>query len=1720
MTSSLPTFCTAQAGRNTGFQAGNAVTPASRVINCRSALLTALFLLTALSSAFSQYNNEWIDHSRTYYKFKVGADGLYQISQTLLAQAGLGNADVRNLELWRNGKKVPIQPSVADGTLPSGGYIEFWGEKNDGAPDQILYRNPAYQHTAANSLFTDTAIYFLSVNTDQSGLFYNDPGNNVATSPLSVEPYFMHKAATYYKNGGVNPGFAVVVGEYVYSSSFDKGEFWASAVIRPTNPLTTTHSNLKVYAGGPDASLSFGAMGNALNERHVQVSVNSTLLKDTIMDLFTDIHTSVPVPLALITSGSAAVRFANTSANNSDRMVISYFELSYPRQFDFDNQQQFAFSLPASASGYKLHITNFNHGGVPPVLLDLTTGQRIVADISTPGTVQLVVGPGGTRDFVLVSRASSNIKSVTSLTPKTFVNYQEAARQGNYLIITNKALFTGTHGNNPIEDYKQYRSSDGGGGYQVTIVDVDDLVDQFAFGIKKNPLSVKNFLRYARNTFPIPIEYAFIIGRGMQYTDFNRNESQPMAEQLNLVPTFGYPASDNLLSAEGFTNPIAVTPIGRLSVVKAQEVEDYLEKIKEYENVQQTAAGTIAGREWMKNVMHVTGSTDPYLGTVLCNFMSVYGKMLQDTSFGANVSLFCKTSTNTVETINGEKIAALFEEGVSIMTYFGHSSSTTLEFSLDDPMAYNSQGKYPVFFVNGCKAGDYYTYNPARLQFNESLSEKFTLAKQRGSIAFVASTHFGMVNYLNIFLNNLYGLMSRIDYGKSLGITVRDGLQKMVATNGPNDYYARVHAEEISINGDPALKFNELPKPDYVIEEPQLRINPAFISVAENNFKMTARMVNIGRAVADSISVEVKRQYPDGTTEVLSHQKIRGIRYADSISLTIPIMATRDKGLNKITVTVDADDDVEEMSESNNSATKEIFIFEDEARAVYPYNYAIVNDPAQQLFASTADPFSASKEYILELDTTELFNSPAKVMRSLHAKGGLLSFDPGISYRDSTVYYWRVASKPAEGETFKWNNSSFRYINGPSEGFAQSHYFQHTHSEAERVSLEAGSREWEFGTRLNRIIVRNGMFPTAAPGESDLSISVNDETPIASACIGRSIIFHVFNPVTFKPWKNVDENNQNLFLSGSARANCNVSRHYNFEFSYLTHQSRNLMVKFLDSIPDGYYVIARSTDWNDPNSFSATWQGDTAIYGSNNSIYHRLFAEGFMDIDSINRAQVFTFVFQKGVRSFTPQYKVSEGVNDKILVTAMMSTPDTLGTMVSPVFGPARQWQEVLWQGNSKEASSDDNPSVDVIGIDNQNQEQVLYTLDRDTKQFDVSGVDAAQYPFMRLRMRNIDSVTLTPYQLSSWMVHYKPVPEGVLAPNVLLSVKDTLEIGEPLKFGIAFKNISKYDFDSLALKFNILDKDNVLHPVELPKLKPLIAGDTVSFQYDIDSKLYPGENTLFLEFNPNKDQPEQYQFNNFLYKNFYVRPDLVSPLLDVTFDGVHILNKDLVSAKPHIRIRLQDDARFLLLNDTALSTVQLRYPDGTVRTYHFDNDTLRFTAAANSEDNVAVVDFYPHFTNQYNPEGDEYELIVRARDRSGNKAGETEYRVAFTVITKAMISNLLNYPNPFTTATAFVFTITGSEIPQNLKIQILTVTGKVVREITKDELGPLRIGRNITEFKWDGTDQFGQRLANGVYLYRFVSTLNGRRMEKYTARGDNTDMYFNNGYGKMYLMR
>ncbi len=1162
---------------------------------------------------------------------------------------------------------------------------------------------------------------------------------------------------------------------------------------------------------------------------------------------------------------------------------------------------------------------------------------------------------------------------------------------------------------------------------------------------------------------------------------------------------------------------IPATPIGRLGAINGAEVEIYLEKIKEFDQSQQNAANTIAGRDWMKNVVHVTGATDPFLQSILCGYMNGYRQIISDTLFGANVLSFCSTTLNQDDQLSGQLFPQLFSSGIGVLCYFGHSSVSALGFNLDDPSIYNNQGKYPIFYINGCYAGNYFTFDPSRLSLGKTLSESYIFAKRKGSIAFVASSHFGVVNYLNVFLNGLYSLIDHNDYGKSIGTIQIDAAQGLLNVL-PNDFLARSHAEEITIHGDPAIKMNGQALTDYDLEASQVNISPAFISIANGSFTVKARIVNLGKALNDSITVLITRKYPDGTTTSIK-RRIHGIKYADSVQFTFPILPNRDKGQNYITLTVNSDNDVPEVTLVNNSVTTSVFVYQDELNPIYPYNYAIVNNSTQKLFASTANPFALPTQYVMEIDTTEAFNSPVKVAKSVTSIGGVLEFDPGFPYRDSTVYYWRTSLVPAQNGAYHWNEFSFIYLATSSSGFNQEHYFQHLQSTAEGMNLDA-SRTWKYGTHINELYITQTMYPTGGTVDNNFAVSVNGGATIASACVGRSLVFNVFDPVSFIAWKNVDGLGNNLFRYGSGSANCKPTRNFNFEFSYMTPASRKLAMDFMDTIPVGSYVVVRSFDYNVNVSYPSTWRADTSLYGSNISLYHKLLSAGFIDIDSINQPRDWILVYKKGDAGFIPQYKYSVSITDRISLTVNCTSLNNTGDVISPKFGPAKQWNQLHWRGKSLESPSKDSVAVQIIGVDTLGAQTVLYNVNTSMQDFDISAINPSHYPYLQLKLLTTDTVYNTPYQLGYWRLNYIPVPEGALAPNIFITAKDTLELGEKMEFGVAFKNVSISAFDSMKISLNITDKNNVTHSIPMQRRKPLISGDTIRINYEIDTKAYPGLNSIFLDVNPNNDQPEQFHFNNFLYHTFFVKTDLTNPLLDVTFDNVHILNQDIVSARPHILIKLKDDAKFLLLNDTSVIKVQLRYPDGSLRPFYFNTDTLRFTPASGAADNTASVDFLPVFTKQFNPEGDDYTLIVSGKDNSGNPAGITQYQVTFKVITKAMISNMLNYPNPFTTSTAFVFTITGSEVPQNIKIQILTITGKIVREITSDELGPLHIGRNITEFKWDGTDMYHQRLANGVYLYHVVTNLNGKALDKYKAGGDNTDQYFTKGYGKMYLMR
>ncbi|RZJ74897.1 MAG: type IX secretion system sortase PorU [Flavobacterium sp.] len=97
----------------------------------------------------------------------------------------------------------------------------------------------------------------------------------------------------------------------------------------------------------------------------------------------------------------------------------------------------------------------------------------------------------------------------------------------------------------------------------------------------------------------------------------------------------------------------------------------------------------------------------------------------------------------------------------------------------------------------------------------------------------------------------------------------------------------------------------------------------------------------------------------------------------------------------------------------------------------------------------------------------------------------------------------------------------------------------------------------------------------------------------------------------------------------------------------------------------------------------------------------------------------------------------------------------------------------------------------------------------------------------------------------------------------------------------------------------------------------------------------------------------------------------------------------------------------------------------------------------------------------------------------------------------KMHIEKVLNYPNPFVSYTEFWFTHNRPFEPLDVQVQILTITGKVVKTINQSVMTDGFLCRDI---RWDGRDDFGDRIGKGVYVYKLTvrSSTTNKSAEKY----------------------
>lgn len=167
-----------------------------------------------------------------------------------------------------------------------------------------------------------------------------------------------------------------------------------------------------------------------------------------------------------------------------------------------------------------------------------------------------------------------------------------------------------------------------------------------------------------------------------------------------------------------------------------------------------------------------------------------------------------------------------------------------------------------------------------------------------------------------------------------------------------------------------------------------------------------------------------------------------------------------------------------------------------------------------------------------------------------------------------------------------------------------------------------------------------------------------------------------------------------------------------------------------------------------------------------------------------------------------------------------------------------------------------------------------------------------------------------------------------------------------------------------------------------------------------------------------------------------------------------------------------------------------------------FDENGISTTGSAVGHDITAILDsdaqksyllneYYEADINSYQSgiakfplynlsEGRHY-IDVKAWDTQNNSGkGYTEFVVASSA--QLALYEVMSYPNPFSDETTIAFEHNRPNETLDVTVQIFSLSGQLQKTITQ-QITP--VGFRTTDIKWDGTNDMGSSLDQGVYIYR-----------------------------------
>lgn len=920
--------------------------------------------LAYVSLQAQPYGNEWINYSKTYYKIEVGQEGLYRIPFSTLNAEGLGSNAGSSYKMFTRGQEIPIYVST-NGVLGVNDYIEFIGEINTGEQDAQLYSEADWQLNPHRSVFSDTSSYYLVVDPTGSPKRYLNTNNDVAAPPVPAEAFFIHSLTNSYLETHVQGKPFRIAGVNHRYPDFDEGEGFASNTfgydISADNLRNFSLSTPARYSGAsaPSGYLEARLVGRndvfeKVVDHFVQIEVNGTAYAIAAYKAYDQITVADSVFAASFSGNTTTVtaRILVDPANATiDVNSMSFIKFSYPRRFDFDNANRFMFNLKDSHQRY-LEIENFN-GGNSFVLYDMTNRLRIIP-VFADGKYKVLLPAGSNtllpRKLYMASTTSPcNLENcifpcipnqcatwtVGDLTPRLFTNFGTAANQGDYIMISHADLRTGAI--DRVQQFANYRETAAGGAHNVVLVDIDELYDQFGHGIPKHPIAIRNFVNYAFNVWGSDPQYLFLVGKSVRYSS---TRTFPAAHNACLIPSWGDPASDNMLSAIGNGSYFQRLATGRVSALTPADVKAYYDKVVEYE---QEEPCNLADREWTKRFAHIASGHTPEQTSDFQVITAQYKDICEnEVSLGATASDYTYTGYN-VPPLNAA-FTSEFNSGLAMVSLMGHSvGNDSWGFGISpDPNTYTNQGKYPFMLTGSCFVGNIHEYTPA--ENHPSMAEKYILIPNKGAIGYMATVQFGIPAYLEDFGVELYRQFSNINYNQPMGLCMLNSLQDLYTTdvNAPDYEGRKVTTQEYTLEGDPAVVLvSSYEQPEYTLSDNstyndihvfampsniEITGNPGTVPSNTTSLNFVVTVHNIGQAVAQNFAIQINRQN-GATNEQAAIATGQAAPYGESTyTINVPINSGTMAGSNTFTVVVDANSNIAESCENNNTASVQLII--------------------------------------------------------------------------------------------------------------------------------------------------------------------------------------------------------------------------------------------------------------------------------------------------------------------------------------------------------------------------------------------------------------------------------------------------------------------------------------------------------------------------------------------------------------------------------------------------------------------------------------------------------------------------------------------------------------------------------------------------------------------------------------------------------------------------